>query len=536
MVIWKPQFRYAEDLLSTISGRIAVVGNSTPLEDYGVIIDRYDCVIRFNNYQTKGFEQKVGTRCDIRSVSGWHDVEHRSGIPEISPFSADSRESSNLSAFNKINEIPVLPARIDIHPLIPETPNPSSGLALVQLLCELGLKADLFCFDAFQSHHYWEGKKEGRIITSHSAKELEIIRNRKNVHLIGDFTSSNNKGNQSKELETVCKNNPDKHAMQASVTRQAAELLKNGYFASALEKYVSLQEATGLAAWDYQISFLEKKLGLRHPLAGFAKVLQTRLGVERLYVLNMAHRPDRRARAARELARAGFQPAEIQFLEGVHGEKDERALAMNLRFQTAQTLHERLSVPISPEALAYDREHSTPGVFGYLLSQNEILRDALRNGYKKIAVFDDDVFFSPQATTILEKFASRDLEWELLLLGASNYHDYQAENLETLTAAESAGYYHPIPLITCGSFAVCYESTIIPLLLELVNEYAGYFDRHILCALYANMSDKCYALWPAACCADVSQSEIRTPRDINLHSEQMGWDISRFEEYRLPLN
>jgi hypothetical protein len=319
--------------------------------------------------------------------------------------------------------------------------------------------------------------------------------------------------------------------MQASITRQAARLLESRDYAAALEKYVSLRDATGLAAWDYQISFLEKKLGLRHPLEGFAKVLQTRLGVERLYVLNMAHRPDRRARAARELARAGFQPAEIQFVEGVHGEKDVRARAMNLRFQATQTLPARLSLPIPPEALAYDREHSTPGVFGYLLSQNEILRDALRNGYKKIAVFDDDVFFSPEATAILEKFASRGLDWELLLLGASNYHDYQAENLKLLTAADENGYYCPMPLITCGSFAVCYDAAILPVLLELVNEYSGYFDRHILGTLYATLREKCYALWPSACCADVTQSEIRTPRDINLHSEQMGWDISRFEEY-----
>jgi hypothetical protein len=98
------------------------------------------------------------------------------------------------------------------------------------------------------------------------------------------------------------------------------------------------------------------------------------------------------------------------------------------------------------------------------------------------------------------------------------------------------GYYHPIPLTTCGSFAVCYDAAIIPWLLELVNEYSGYFDRHILGTLYATRREKCYALWPAACCADVTQSEIRDSRDMLQHSELMGWDISRFEEYSLNRN
>ncbi|MGV3754730.1 MAG: glycosyltransferase family 29 protein, partial [Verrucomicrobiota bacterium] len=175
---------HAEDLLQRIRGRIAVVGNATPKRAYGKLIDSYDCVIRFNNFRLEGFAELVGTRTDLRCTTGWHDIEHRDGLIEFSPFTTDSREASNLATFNATNHRPVLAARTDIHPLVPETPNPSCGLALVQLLHSLGMEADLFGFDGFQTSHYWNAGQ--KVETSHTLREMDIVLSRPNVILIGD--------------------------------------------------------------------------------------------------------------------------------------------------------------------------------------------------------------------------------------------------------------------------------------------------------------------------------------------------------------
>jgi len=175
---------YAEDILQRVRGRVAVVGNATPRRSYGTLIDSYDTVIRFNNFRLQGFGPLVGTRTDLRCTTGWHDVEHRPGLVEFSPFTANSREASNLSAFNAANHRPVLAARTDIHPLIPETPNPSAGLSLVQLLHSLGIEADLFGFDGFQTSHYWNAGQ--KVETSHTLREMDILLSRQNIILIGD--------------------------------------------------------------------------------------------------------------------------------------------------------------------------------------------------------------------------------------------------------------------------------------------------------------------------------------------------------------
>ena len=175
--------RCTEDVLLSLTGRVALVGNATPAREFGALIDAYDVVIRFNNFRIAGFERITGTRTSYRCTSGWCDVEHRDEHVEFSPFTADVRESEHLAAFNRTNVRPVLTARTDIHPLIPDVPNPSTGLSLVQLLGALNIQVDVFGFDGFHSAHYWSA--EPTFKTSHSRREFAILRSRPNVVVIG---------------------------------------------------------------------------------------------------------------------------------------------------------------------------------------------------------------------------------------------------------------------------------------------------------------------------------------------------------------
>lgn len=165
----------------SLEAPIAVVGNATPSAAWGRVIDRYPSVIRLNNYRLDGFEHLVGSRTDVRCTSAWYDIEHRPGLIEISPFAADVRESENLAPFNAVNGTPVLAARQDVRPLIAETPNPSTGLTLAQLLDVLGIDADFFAFDGFRTPHYWA---QDQHVTSHASTELAALLSRPHVALI----------------------------------------------------------------------------------------------------------------------------------------------------------------------------------------------------------------------------------------------------------------------------------------------------------------------------------------------------------------
>jgi GT2 family glycosyltransferase/2-polyprenyl-3-methyl-5-hydroxy-6-metoxy-1,4-benzoquinol methylase/Flp pilus assembly protein TadD len=175
---------YTEDLLSRLTGPVAIVGNATPKHEFGPLIDAYETVIRINNYRISGYEQKVGAKTTYRCLNAWQDIEFRAGPAEFSPFTAQAAESANLAAFIRGNGRPVPTARQDVHPFIPEMPNPSTGFALVQLCAQLKLPVDLFGFDGFKTAHYWESNPQ--FSTTHKLGEIDFILQRPGVLLFGE--------------------------------------------------------------------------------------------------------------------------------------------------------------------------------------------------------------------------------------------------------------------------------------------------------------------------------------------------------------
>jgi len=179
-----PLPRHTEDLIASLEGRIAIVGNATPRWELGALIDRYETVIRMNNFRVDGYTRLVGSRTTHRCTTGWKDVEHRREHPEFSPFTAQATESGNLADYNPANHHPVLTARTDVHQFIPELKRPSTGLALVQHFVQLGRPVDLFAFDGFKTPHYWE--PERGIYTSHSLSEMDVLLSRPGVILYNE--------------------------------------------------------------------------------------------------------------------------------------------------------------------------------------------------------------------------------------------------------------------------------------------------------------------------------------------------------------
>jgi len=166
-------FSCTEDFLKSLPQPIAIVGNGVPLAAMGPAIDSHPSVIRLNNYRLPGYEALVGTRTSARCTSGWQDIEVRGDQIEFSPFTRNSRESAGLAGYEKRSGAPLACARTDIHALVPQVPNPSTGLALAALCNHLGLAFSLFGFDGFSSGHYWNPGQP--LATTHSASERDLL-------------------------------------------------------------------------------------------------------------------------------------------------------------------------------------------------------------------------------------------------------------------------------------------------------------------------------------------------------------------------
>lgn len=323
--------------------------------------------------------------------------------------------------------------------------------------------------------------------------------------------------------------------MTAGLAAQANKLMRSGDHSEALNAYRSLKVSTGLSSWDWNIRTLEVRLETDRTVflrKEFGDILRGRAGIERIYIANLRHRNDRKRRVILELAKFGISPADFDIIEAVNGFRDSSALELFERFKNADAAKYESLRTAPQQALEYDRSHSSPGVIGYLLTQELIIKDALSKNYRKILVLDDDVFFSSQACELTYRFFKQGLDWRIVHLGSSEHSPRDSHIFQTkLDQAASTGYYNPIPYNTCGSFAVAYDKAVLEKLLQLVTEYVGVFDRSVLSYFYTQMPGLCFTLRPAACCADVADSDIREPRIMTDNAARMGWDISRYAEY-----
>ena len=173
----------AEAMLAALPRPIAVVGNGRCAREFGARIDRYASVIRLNNYVLEGFEARVGRKTDLRVTSGWDDIEPRRDVPELSPFHVQRPESSALPRYRQRGGQALATPGIDVGPLLPALPKPSTGIALLALCSQLGIEVDAYGFDGFRSGHYWGGRADR---TVHAENELDVLLNLPGVTLMGE--------------------------------------------------------------------------------------------------------------------------------------------------------------------------------------------------------------------------------------------------------------------------------------------------------------------------------------------------------------
>lgn len=265
--------------------------------------------------------------------------------------------------------------------------------------------------------------------------------------------------------------------------------------------------------------------------SGLSRAIKIGLGVEQIYVVNLRRRSDRYIRFLREM---NFHGLRVKRIEGVDGLTSTDADILLKEF-TSRPLVERRrsSAHISDTMFQGYKSGLTTGVFGYILSQAKVLNDAAKEGYKRILVLDDDIFFCSDASSRLNdicRFIPNDLK--ILALGTSEYSDRLSEEFIGSRIYNHRDLYQPIPGKTCGSFAMVYDNSVYVELIEAINEADGTFDNVILGSIYLNNPGKCVAVDPAICIPDVGDSDIRSnPRSQIEHSLRMNWDIERYGEH-----
>ena len=161
------------------------------------------------------------------------------------------------------------------------------------------------------------------------------------------------------------------------------------------------------------------------------------------------------------------------------------------------------------------------GAMGCLISHTRIIKDAKRNGYKKILILEDDIIL---AKNFLEKFnnISRLPPWKLLYLGGSQ-HGWKSVNIN------KRGFYKAVN--TCGTFAYAIDHSIYNKLLKKFSNKKLPVDSYLI-SFQKSPDSSSYVFYPNIIIADVRASDIRDPRDQEEHSKKMKWDLSSYEYFK----
>ena len=154
-----------------MSKDICVVGNAGSIlqQQKGSEIDSYTDVIRFNNFQLRGFEKHVGTKTTIWATSFYKDIKDPlcdidtvlCPLPrELMGNNSDARYKFNVDLVDKYRmrtqHIP-----LDMfNELLEHIPVPSTGIALLYWWSQLRGKIDpndVYGFSFFEgTHHYFD--------------------------------------------------------------------------------------------------------------------------------------------------------------------------------------------------------------------------------------------------------------------------------------------------------------------------------------------------------------------------------------------
>lgn len=150
-----------------------------------------------------------------------------------------------------------------------------------------------------------------------------------------------------------------------------------------------------------------------------------------------------------------------------------------------------------------------------LYSHIEIIKEAKSKDYQRILILEDDVQFIENINLYLQ-YLRKISEWKLLYLGGSQ-HNWN--NIEYLS-----NFYYSNQ--TLGTFAYGVDHSVYD---DIINyNHTKSIDNH-LSDIQKKYYKQCYTFYPNICIADVTSSNIREPRDQNLHNKLMKWDLYRYD-------
>lgn len=260
------------------------------------------------------------------------------------------------------------------------------------------------------------------------------------------------------------------------------------------------------------------------------KFLKEKLCIDKIYVINVPSEIERRIRILREMNKYGIM---VKIVDALKISDPEVITYKNNCLIYNKERIDFYSNIFSEQRINVLQRKVTNESVSYILTHLKIFNDAIAMKYKRILVFDDDVFFDRNFIFKLmrvNEFIKND--FKILLLGASEYDKNHKKHGSHYIDDVSISIYNPIADKTCGSFAVLYNSSIFSEIVNTIKTYISPYDNAILGYIYNRYRKQCYVIEPAICIPDVQKSTIiGQSRNQFEHSKKMNWNYENYKNF-----
>jgi glycosyltransferase involved in cell wall biosynthesis/GR25 family glycosyltransferase involved in LPS biosynthesis len=318
--------------------------------------------------------------------------------------------------------------------------------------------------------------------------------------------------------------------MKSTILKQANELFMAGNYQQAYDLYKRAAEVVGYKNLEYNLTFCERKLGIRGPRV-IGEDTHRRNGFlnsyfDCIYLVNLEAKHKNRITSAMHLREHGIKFRLFNAVNGYQGEVlkhfQEYAagpLASLLRYSEYNYLEVKRGGHLIESA----------GAMGYIYTYLNILKDAKHNKWRRFLILEDDVILSRCFEAEFREFIKKiPDDWKVLNLGSSQYG---WKGFSESDAAEN-GYYFPERrdgFGTCGSFAIAFDGSVVDDVMTAQQAFEAPFDHLPMSEIYNKNIGKCFVPYPNIVMPDVSDSSIRGKRDQYKHSELMKWKMDKFD-------
>jgi GR25 family glycosyltransferase involved in LPS biosynthesis len=225
---------------------------------------------------------------------------------------------------------------------------------------------------------------------------------------------------------------------------------------------------------------------------------------DQIYLINLERRPDRLALMKYRLDDLGIKYVKVNAVDGMKYQNMFNTLRNN--------------------------QLKNLGELGIILSFIGILRDAQKNGYKKILCFEDDANFINNFNEELvnKQYLLNYQKYPVIYLGA-----FQPRWTDTNKKLISNKGYYEIDNFTYGCFGISFTNIIYEPLIRAINKYKLPIDNVFL-KLAKDMNFRGLVIYPNLLIQDRTTSDIqaRIKTNAGIHNldeyTRLKWDITKY--------